>query len=276
MTEPIDPGPGEQPAAAPPPATTSRSAVGDAGTKLGSRGVLIRFALVLGAILVIAAIAAALADAPEPPPDCQPGTECGGPPPAGGVESSASPVSQGPERSAAVPPATIGIRAGTPFINRDLGFQFEYSDWWAIDPSVNDPREVDLIYQGTSGDSVLIVAGVPTIEAGPQAYADQWFATLQGWAPDLKADDSEKNAILGPSIGFIDGTGRTYAGSHSSAQSATTPVGISVLTSSDGRTTAAVVLIVWNPDKAVGSKWLQYNIRSRAELILKTFRWGPQ
>jgi hypothetical protein len=30
---------------------------------------------------------------------------------------------------------------------------------------------------------------------------------------------------------------------------------------------------VFNPDKPVGSKWLQYNIRSRAELILKTFRW---
>ena len=44
---------------------------------------------------------------------------------------------------------------------------------------------------------------------------------------------------------------------------------------SDGRTTAAVIVIVWNPDKSVGSRWLQYNIRSRAELTLKTFRWGP-
>ena len=34
-------------------------------------------------------------------------------------------------------------------------------------------------------------------------------------------------------------------------------------------------MIVWNPDKSVGSRWLQYNIRSRAELTLKTFRWGP-
>ncbi len=290
MTEPLDPTTGEplpdgpRPAAPPtaappivvPPPAAARSAAGDAGSKLSSRGVLAGFAIVLGAILLIAAIVATLSDAPEPPPDCQPGTECGGPPPGNELEPSASPAGQGPEHSAAVPPATIGVRAGTPFINRDLGFQFEYSDWWAIDPSVNDPREVDLIYQGTSGDGVLIVAGVPTTEASPAAYADRWFGTLQEWAPDLKADESEKNAILGPSIGFIDGIGRTYAGSRSSAQSATTPVGVSLIVSSDGRTTVAVILIVWNPDKSVGAKWLQYNIRSRAELTLKTFRWGPQ
>ena len=80
--------------------------------------------------------------------------------------------------------------------------------------------------------------------------------------------------ILGPEIGFVDGIGRTYAGSWSSPQSATTPVGVGLVTASDGRLTAAVVVIVWNPDRTVGEKWLQYNIRSRAELSLKTFRWG--
>ena len=44
---------------------------------------------------------------------------------------------------------------------------------------------------------------------------------------------------------------------------------------SDGRTTAAVIVIVWNPDKTVGTSWLQYRIRDRAEIVLKTFRWGP-
>ena len=141
--------------------------------------------------------------------------------------------------------------------------------------SSNDPREVDLIYQGTSGDGLLIVAAVPSSEAGVQAYTAQWTNLLKDWASDLQADDSEKNAILGPSIGFVDGTGLTFAGSRSNALLGTTPVGVSLLVASDGRTTAAVTLIVFNPDKPVGSKWLQYNIRSRAELILKTFRWTP-
>ena len=48
-----------------------------------------------------------------------------------------------------------------------------------------------------------------------------------------------------------------------------------MIVASDGHTTVTVVLIVWNPDKPVGEKWLQYNIRSRAEIVLKTFRWGP-
>jgi len=241
-----------------------RSGAGDAGTRLTKRGVLIGFGAALGVILLIASIVAVLADAPEPPPDCEPGTECGGPPPAGEVD-----------RPAAVPQGTVGIRAGIPIVNGELGYQFEYSDWWAIDPSVNDPREVDLIYQGTSGDGILIIAAVPSGEAGVQAYTARWTNLLRDWAPDLQADDSEKNAILGPSIGFVDGTGLTFAGSRSSPQSATTPVGVSLLVASDGRTTAAVTLIVFNPDKPVGSKWLQYNIRSRAELILKTFRWTP-
>jgi hypothetical protein len=252
-------------AAAPPPSSAvPRSGVGDAGTRLTKRGVLIGFAVVLGAILLIAAVAAVVGDAPEPPPDCQPGTECGGPP---------TEESEARFRPSAVPPGTVGIRAGTPVINSELGYQFEYSDWWAIDTSVTDPREVDLIYQGTSGDGILIVAAVPSNEAGVQAYAAQWTNLLRDWAPDLQADESEKNAILGPSIGFVDGLGLTFAGSRSSPQSATVPVGVSLLVASDGRTTAAVTLIVFNPDKPVGSKWLQYNIRSRAELTLKTFRW---
>lgn len=280
MTEPIDPAaPTPPPASVSPwrPAAAPRSAAGDAPTRLGARRLLIGFAVVLGAILLLAAIVAALSAAPAPPPNCQPGTECGGPPPA--VEGQASPVAppgaETPASPGAIPPGTIGIRAGTPWINTALGFQFEYSAWWAVDTSNTDPSEVDFIYQGTSGDGLLIVSSVPTTEAGTQAFADRWFGLLRDWAPDLKVDDSEQNAVLGPEIGFIDGVGRTYAGSRSSAQSATTPVGISVVVASDGQTTTAVVLIVWNPDQPVGSKWLQYNIRSRAEIVLKTFRWGP-
>ena len=258
MTEPRDARPTPPPPPAPP-----RAAAGDAGTRLSKRGVLTGFAIVLGVILLIAAIAAVIGEAPEPPPNCEPGTECGGPPP---------PAAESP---AAVPPGTVGIRAGTPVVNSELGYQFEYSDWWAIDTSNDDTREVDLVYQGNSGDGLLIVAAVPATEAGVQAYAADWTNQLKDWAPDLRADESEKNAILGPSIGFVDGLGMTFAGSKSGTLLGSTPVGVSLLVSSDGRTTAAVVLIVWNPDKSVGSRWLQYNIRSRAELILKTFRWTP-
>jgi hypothetical protein len=255
MTEPPHP--------SPTPPAPPRAAAGDAGTRLSRRGVVTGFAIVLGVILLVAALAAVMADAPEPPPDCEPGVECGGPPPPAG------------ESPAEVPPGTVGIRAGTPVVNSELGYQFEYSDWWAIDTSNTDTSETDLVYQGNAGDGLLIVAAVPSSEAGVQAYAAEWTNKLKDWATDLQADDSEQNAILGPSIGFVDGVGYTFAGSRTTSLFFTTPVGISLIVASDGSITAAVVLIVWDPDESVGSKWLQYNIRSRAELILKTFRWTP-
>jgi hypothetical protein len=143
-----------------------------------------------------------------------------------------------------------------------------------VDTSVTDPNETDLVYQGTS-DAVLIVSGTPATDANAQAFADRWFNLLREWAPDLEADEREANAILGPEIGYVDGIGRTYAGSRTSPQAATSPVGVSLVAASDGRTTVAVVLIVWDPDATVGSRWRQYVVRARAELILKTFRWGP-
>jgi hypothetical protein len=254
-----------------------RARAGDAAPRLRRRSVLVAFGVVIGTFIVLALILAFLSDVPEPPPDCQPGTDCGGPPPGAGANPSpgASAVPTRPAGSAGAPPATVGIRAGTPWTNRDLGYEFEYSDWWALDTSNSNALEADLDYQGTSGDALLIVAAVPASQAGPQAYADQWFAKLRDSAPDLKADESARNAILGPEIGFIDGIGRTYAGSLTSPQSGTEPIGISLVVASDGHTTAAVILIVWNPDLAVGTRWLEYNVRSRAEIVLKTFRWGP-
>ena len=79
----------------------------------------------------------------------------------------------------------------------------------------------------------------------------------------------------GPGIGFVDGIAQTYAGSKTSPQGATSPVGASVVAASDGRTTVAVVLIVWDPDAASHGTWQQHFVRGRAEIALKTFRWGP-
>jgi hypothetical protein len=259
MTEPIDPD-----------AAPSRAAAGDAGSRLGGRGVLVGFAVVLGVFLLIAAIAATLIDAPDAPPDCPPGTECSGPPPGG--EASRAPAAILPTSPPALPPDTVGIRAGTPWKSTDFGFEFEYPDLWAVDSS--DGRRADLDFQA-GVDALLIVAAVPAAEASAEAYADRWFGNVRAEAPDLRIDPTDKNAILGPSIGTVDGVGRSYAGSWSTPQGATTPIGVSLITATDGRVTVAVVLVVWNPDQRIGSTWLQYAVRQTAEMSLKTFRWGP-
>ena len=255
-----------------PVAPAPRSATGDATTRLGGRRVLIGFVVVLGAFLLLAAVAAALIDAPDAPPDCPPGTECGGPPPGGNANASTIPAPTAVPTPAALAAGTIGIRAGTPWASTDLGFEFEYPDLWAVDTS--DGRRADLVFQGNA-DALLIVAGVPASEASAEAYADRWFSLVKEQASDLRTDPSDKNAILGPSIGTVDGVGRTYAGTWTSPQGATTPVGMSLITATDGRSTVAVVLLVWNPDERIGSTWAQYGVRGTAELALKTFRWGP-
>lgn len=258
MTDPIEP---------------PRVASGDTGTRLTGRAVVVAFGVALAVVLVIAAAVAVLGQTPEPPPDCQTGMDCGGPPPA--AEVSSMPTAAPDPGIVPAPPSAagaVGIRAGTPWHSSDLAYEFEFSDWWSVDSS--DGRSADLFFEG-NGDAELIVAGVPASEASPQAYADHWFSELQKWAPDIKADSRSRNEILGPSIGFVDGIGRTYAGSKTSPQGATSPIGISLLTASDGRTTVAVVLVVWDPESAAHGTWQQHFVRSRVELSLKTFRWGP-
>ena len=248
-----------------------RVASGEAGARLGGRAVVVVFGIVLVVILAVAAVVALLGQSPEPPPDCQPGTDCGGPPPAAEVSSMpTAPPDPGTGVNPPPAPGPVGIRAGTPWRSSELGYEFEYSDWWAVDSS--DARSADLFFQG-NGDAELIVAGVPSSESSPQAYADHWLGELQKWAPDIKADSRAKNEILGPGIGFVDGIGRTYAGSKTSPQGATSPIGISLVTASDGRTTVAMILVVWDPESAAHGTWQQYFVRGRAELSLKTFRW---
>jgi hypothetical protein len=248
-----------------------RVASGDSGARLGGRTVVVVFGIVLVVIMAIAAAVALLVQAPEPPPDCQPGTDCGGPPPPAEVSSITTPVPDaGTPGNPPAAPGPVGIRAGTPWRSSELGYEFEYSDWWTVDSS--DGRTADLVFQG-QGDAELIVAGVPSSEASPQAYADKWFGELQTFAPDITTDSQAKNEILGPAIGFVDGIGRTYAGSKSGAFGATSPIGISLVTATDGRTTVAIILVAWDPEASAHDTWQQYFVRGRAELSLKTFRW---
>ena len=226
------------------------------------------FAVALGVILIVAAVVATAAKPPEPPPDCQPGEACGGPPP---VE----PVPSGPATTPG-PPADqqVGIRAGVPWRSSELGYEFEYNDEiWVIENE--DGRGVEFRLDA-SIDASLIVEAVPATEATAEALAEKRLSDIQSSVPDLAEDTRGRYAILGPGIGFLDGIGGSFAGSVTSSQGATTPVGVTLIAATDGRTTVVITLIVADPDEPVGEQSVQRVVREGAgELIFKTFRWAP-
>ena len=258
---------------------TSAGGRGSAPSRLGRMRLLGGFAVALGAILVVAAVVATAAKPPEPPPDCVPGRACGGPPPVEPVPSATAPTSPGPSATASTSPGPsadhkVGIRAGVPWRSTDLGYEFEYDDSiWAIEHQDGRSAEFRL---NASIDASLVVEGVPASEAGAETLAKRRLADIASSVPDLAPDDRGRYAILGPAIGYVDGVGGSFAGSVTSAQGATTPVGVSLIAASDGQTTVVITLIVADPDVPVGDEWAQRVVReSAAELIIKTFRWAP-
>ena len=144
-----------------PPAVPGRphwAPPGDAGPRLSGRSVLIGFAVIVGVCLALAVALALLSHAPEPPPDCQPGTECGGPP-AGGVEASAEPTPvdrpstpvSTPVSPATIPAGTVGIRAGSPCHQRDPRLRVRVLGLVGDRHPNPDPTETDLQYPGHVG-----------------------------------------------------------------------------------------------------------------------------
>jgi hypothetical protein len=236
------------------------------------------FAVALGIILVGAALVATAAKPPEPPPDCKPGQACGGPPPVNPVPSASATTIPGPTASASISPGPsadrVGIRAGVPWKSTELGYEFEYDDsLWVIEHQDGRSAEFRL---NASIDASLVVQAVPATEAGAEALAKRRLAEIASSVPDLAPDDRGRYAILGPAIGYVDGVGGSFAGSVTSPQGATTPIGLSLIAASDGHTSVVITLIVADPDVPVGDEWAQRVVReSAAELIVKTFRWAP-
>ncbi len=255
-------------AAGPGPAAAWDPGRGSAPSRLGRMRLLAGFAVALGLIFLVSAVVATIAKSPEPPPDCVPGQACGGPPPQEPAPSDASILRPPADRQ-------VGIRAGVPWRSTELGYEFEYDDdVWVIEHE--DARGVEFRLDA-SIDASLQVEAVPASEAGAEALADQRLSDIESSVPDLAADDRGRYAILGPGIGYIDGIGGSFAGSVTSSQGATVPVGVSLIAASDGRTTVVITLIVADPDEPVGDESVQRVVReSAAELIFKTFRWAPQ
>ena len=88
-------------------------------------------------------------------------------------------------------------------------------------------------------------------------------------------DADEYDALLGPSIGYIRGEGAVFGGTLLGRDGTpVAPAGVVVMSSTDGRITVAVVLLVATPDVRLGSETHLHAVRDAADDFLKTFNWG--
>ena len=177
-----------------------------------------------------------------------------------------------PEPGTAAAPLTLGEEWRSP----ELGFVIEYpTDNWALGRS--EARWVQLVpaRQPEAFNYLLHIEATPASEASAEQWQQAFLDAERGGIPDLVVDPLPYNAIQGPSIGYVDAVGGSYAGTLESG----TPIGLAILAATDGRITVGLEVVVTNPNvRPDPNDWptFQYLVRSWADSVLKSFRWEPR
>lgn len=266
------------------------------------RGAIV--AVFIGALLGLALLAAVVVLASQPPgPDaqCPPGRPCA-------PQSSLPPISESSPMPSAgatpitptsaptsTPPATPGpsstpptaspgptstplsdsppIVSGEVWRSATLGYSFEYDpDSFKIIESDDDTA----IFSAVFYDAQVIIEATDASTSPAEMIARQ-LALVDDFVIGRVLDDDEYDALLGPSIGYVRGEGAVYSGTLLARDGTPiAPAGVTVLASTDGRLTVAIVIIVATPDARLGAETHQHTVRSVADEFLKTFDWGSQ
>lgn len=123
-------------------------------------------------------------------------------------------------------------------------------------------------------DGTVVVQGA-TADVTPAELIERQLAMVDGFMIGRTKDTDDYDALLGPSLGYISGEGGVYSGILTSSDGTpVAPGGVTIVASTNGRVTVAVVLIVGEPDTLFGSDTAQYVIRSAVDDIVKSFDWG--
>jgi hypothetical protein len=175
-------------------------------------------------------------------------------------QPSATPVSNSPE-----------LVSDTLFQNDTLGFSFEY------DPALWTPTEQGetyAVFASVPFDAQLII-DVAEASKTPQRVMDNQLAFVDGFMLGRVEDTDTYDALLGPSIGYVRGEGAVYAGTMlSNDGTPVAPGGVTILGATDGRLSAALMLVVWSPDERLGGDTHQHAARQSADIFLRTFDWS--
>jgi hypothetical protein len=256
-------------------------------------------AIFVGVMLALALIAGLfifLGQAPPPVPPCPTGERCAprpSLPPVSQVSPPPTPVlpSTGPTPPA-TPPTTIApgqtatpvalptagpgsdspqLVSETLWQNDTLGFSFEYdANLW----SLTEQGDGFAVFVSGPFDAQLII-DVADASTTPQEVMANQLAFLDGFMIGRVEDPDSYDALLGPSIGYVRGEGAVYSGTMlSNDGTPVAPGGVTILGATDGRLSAALMLIVWSPDELLGGDTHQHEARRSADFFLKTFDWN--
>jgi hypothetical protein len=258
-------------------------------------------AMFIGILVVVIGIATAviLLNQPAPPhPPCVPNLPCApGPslPPISGASPSPgpnespgrlatsppqTPLSSGPAPSTPAAPAPTAtpqstspavVLGGSSWRSGSLDYGFEF-----------DGQQFNLS-QSTDSLAVLnfnlydaqVVVEATADDITPTEMIQRELAVIDGFMIGRTDDRDDYDTVLGPSIGYVSGEAQIFSGILTNSDGTpAAPGGVTILASTNGRITVAVVVIVAEPDAQFGSDTAQFMVRDTVDDIVKSFDWG--
>jgi len=240
-------------------------------------------AIFVGGMLGLALVAGIfifLGQAPPPVPPCPTGERCAPQPSLPPVSQvSPPPATIAPGQTATpIPIPSAGPGSNSPQLvsetlwqNDALGFSYEYdANLW----SLTEQGDSFAVFVSEPFDAQLII-DVADASTTPQEVMANQLAFLDDFMIGRVEDPDSYDALLGPSIGYVRGEGAVYSGTMlSNDGTPVAPGGVTILGATDGRLSAALMLIVWSPDELLGGDTHQHEARRSADLFLKTFDWN--
>ena len=215
---------------------------GEWGVRAGRGRLLLIFGVVLVVLVGAGAAALALSDPGPAKRVCPSGELCGEPP------------------KLAEP-----LRNLESYSSSTLGYSVEFSgDRW----KAADQDEDSVVLESKEADLLLILDGRPTGAAGINSMIEDRVSSLRKRIFSLERDEDDDAQVLGPNVGYRDGTAQSYAGTIDTPQGARAQLAIVLMGASDGRVgvLATVVTGEQNPER-------RRAVFGRADSVLNTVTW---
>ena len=261
-------------------------------------GALLAIGLVVGIVVLLNQPAA-------PVPPCDPGVLCGSPPtprpisnaspgpgataapgtprpigtPAASGVPVPTPVATGPAPSPGATPAPTPVSNAAPvtlggsWTSSAFGVGFEFNpEYFTMG---NNGADFAILNDNFFDASVIVKA--TSGETTPAEYIEEQVGVLDGIMIGRTRDTDDYDAVLGPSIGYVNGEAHVYSGILLGPNGTpTAPGGATILSATNGQVTVAVIVIVAQPDLLFGIDSVQHLVRATGDDVLKTFSWGTQ